>query len=223
MSRPKLLDLFAGAGGASVGYERAGFEVVGVDIKPHLDYPYTLVVGDAMSFLRSRRILDAFDVVAASPPCPAYSSMTSDPSKHVGLIEPVRDLLKEWGGPYVIENVPGAKRHMHNPVQLCGSAFDLAVRRHRLFESNLDLVPTECFHARQGRPAGVYGDHPDSREYLRPNGTKRGSKATSLAEAQWAMGIDWMQWDDLRDAIPPAYTEFIGAQLIDHLVSERVA
>ena len=217
--KPRLLDLFCGAGGAGVGYQRAGFEVTGVDIEEHPDCPYPILVGDAMSVLHCPAILQGFDLIHASPPCPAYSTMTPDPSKHVGLIAPVRELLIAWGGSYVIENVPGALPHMHNPVRLCGSAFDLAVRRHRLFESNQPIAPTECFHARQGRPAGVYGDHPDSREFLRPDGTRRGSKATSLAEAQWAMGIDWMNWMDLKDAIPPAYTEYIGTQLLDHLAA----
>jgi DNA (cytosine-5)-methyltransferase 1 len=134
----------------------------------------------------------------------------------------VREALQAWGGVYVIENVAGAARIMENPVKVCGSAFGLPVRRHRFFESNAFLVPTECSHHAQGRPIGVYGDHGEpSGEFLRPNGTRRGRKAASIAEAQTALGIDWMSdWDDLTDAIPPAYTEFLGAQLLAHLESE---
>ena len=99
---------------------------------------------------------------------------------------------------------------------MCGSAFDLPVRRHRFFESNVWLYPTECFHASQGRPIGVYGDHPqDDEHYRRPDGTRRGNKAKTIDEARSALGIDWMtEWDDLTDAIPPAYTEYLGKQLL---------
>lgn len=217
--KPRLLDLFCGAGGCSAGFSRAGFDVFGVDRDAHPAYPFPMLVADAMAVLAIPAFLEGFDVVAASPPCPAYSTITMDPSKHPRLIEPVREALKEWGGVYVIENVAGAARHMHNPVKVCGSYFGLAVRRHRFFESNAWLTPTECDHATQGRPIGVYGDHPqDDEHYRRPDGTRRGNKAKTVAQAQEALGIDWMSdWDDLTDAIPPAYTEHIGAQLLAHL------
>jgi DNA (cytosine-5)-methyltransferase 1 len=108
VNRPKLLDLFCGAGGASMGYHRAGFDVTGVDHLPHPDYPFPMVIGDAMSVLSAPAILSAFDVIAASPPCPAYSTITPDPTRHPKLIEPVREALITWGGVYVIENVAGA-------------------------------------------------------------------------------------------------------------------
>ena len=141
--------------------------------------------------------------------------MTADPDRHPDLIGPVRALLIESGLPYVIENVPQAP--LVNPVTLCGSAFGLRVRRHRAFESSAPLTGTGHFHAEQGRPVGVYGQHPDRRQYLRPDGTERGTKATSLGHGQRAMGIDWMTWPELAESIPPAFTQWIGAQLLDVL------
>lgn len=217
-----MLDLFAGAGGAAVGYSRAGFDVTGVDKLPHDDYPFPLVVADAMTVLAAPGFLASFDVIHASPPCQAYSTITPDSSRdsHPQLIAPCRELLLAWGGTYVIENVEGAMRELRQPIKLCGSSFGLAVRRHRYFETNPRLVlQPACQHRTQGRPIGVYGDRPqDDSEYRRPDGTRRGMKATTITEAADAMGISWMTtWDDLTDAIPPAYTEFIGAQLLDHL------
>ena len=217
MNRPRLLDLFCGAGGCSMGYHRAGFDVYGVDIEPHPDHPFELIAADALDVLRDRAFLSWFEAIHASPPCQGYSTATADHTRHPRLIGEVRELLRVTQKPYVIENVQGARPHMDHPVTLCGSAFGLRVRRHRLFESNVFLLPTQCNHA---LPAiGVYGDHPDRPGgWLRPDGTSRGVKATSLEDAQDAMGIDWMtRWDDLADAIPPAYTEYIGAQLLDQL------
>lgn len=222
--RPKLLDLFCGAGGCSVGYARAGFEVVGWDIEPHDDYPFEIYVGDAMAALAAPNYLDVFDVVHVSPPCPRHSTITPARTRdsHPDLIGPCRDLLKAWGGVYVIENVPGAP--LVNPVRLCGSSCGLGVRRHRLFESNVPLMAMECAHEAQGQPWGVYGDHGDLTPVRRPNGTSRGNKARDVAHAQEVLGIDWMtDWDDLTDAIPPAYTEFLGAQLLDALRTEAIA
>lgn len=215
----KLLDLFCGAGGCSVGYARAGFDVVGVDIEPHPDYPFEFIKGDALE-----ADLTGFDVVTASPPCPRYSTITPAHTRdsHPDLIGPVRDILKAWGGVYVIENVPGARKHLDHPIKVCGSWFGLGVRRHRFFESNVMLLRgTDCLHRTQGRPVGVYGDHGEPNgEFLRPNGGRRGRKAADLGEAQQLMGIDWMtSWDDVADAVPPAYTEHIGLQLIDYLES----
>lgn len=220
--RPRLLDLFAGAGGCSVGYDHAGFDVTGVDIEGHPDYPFELIEADALTVLADVDYLDTFDAVHASPPCQHYSVATANRDKHPDLVPPVRAALEAWGGMYVIENVPGAP--LIDPVRICGSAFpELGVRRHRLFESNVTLTGTGCHHASQGQPVGVYGDHPDSRRYLRPNGTQRGTKALSLTEGQAAMGISWMTWRDLTEAIPPLFTAHIGAQLITHLAQEKAA
>lgn len=219
----KLLDLFAGAGGCSVGYARAGFHVTGVDIEPHNDYPYELLIADALEVARDTAFLDQFDAVHASPPCPHYSTATPAHTRdsHPDLVAPIRDALETWGGPWVIENVPGAP--LHNPLILCGSMFGLRVRRHRLFESNtLLMAPGFCAHRGQ-QVVGVYGDHPDRPGgWKRPDGTSRGVKATSVEDAQHAMGIDWMtQWTDLADAIPPAYTEWIGHQLAAHIAEQE--
>jgi DNA (cytosine-5)-methyltransferase 1 len=213
----RLLDLFCGAGGCSVGYARAGFDVVGVDIEPHEDYPFELIVGDAVAVAKGLAGIDLndFDVVHASPPCPRFSRATPEATrhKHPDLLTPVQAALRRWGGTYVIENVPGAP--LDHPVVLCGSAFGLRVRRHRLFESNAFLMSPGCWHDGQ-QVVGVYGDHADQRQHFRPDGTARGTKATSVADAQDAMGIDWMtRWEDLADAIPPAMTEHIGGLLLE--------
>ena len=213
----KILDLFCGAGGAGVGYRRAGFEVVGVDIEPHDDYPFAMKVADAIDVLRGD--LSSYDAIHASPPCPRYSTATpaANRDNHPDLVEPVRRHLAAWGGPYVIENVPGAP--LDTPVLLCGSMFGLGVRRHRLFETNVPMMQPACHHELQPEVFGVYGAHADRPGgWLRPNGMSRGLKATSVEHAQEVMGIDWMtRWDDLADAIPPAYTEHIGRELMNHL------
>ena len=227
-----LLDLFCGAGGAGMGYHRAGFDVVGVDIAPQPAYPFGFHQQDALFVLhcllhnggstfthpdgRAEFLtLSDFAAVHASPPCQRFSTMTADPERHPDLIGTVRELLIESGLLYIIENVPQAP--LVNPVTLCGSAFGLRVRRHRAFESSAPLTGTGHFHAEQGRPVGVYGQHPDRRQYLRPDGTERGTKATSLGHGQRAMGIDWMTWPELAESIPPAFTQWIGAQLLDVL------
>lgn len=221
--KPRILDLFCGAGGCSVGYHRAGFDVIGVDIAPHPDYPYTLFIADALDFATDWLTAGDYDAVHASPPCPRYSTATpaANRDKHPDLIAPIRHILQTWGGPYVIENVPGAP--LDNPITLCGSMFELGVRRHRLFETNVPMLQPECDHATQPQVWGVYGDHGDAKPVTRPDGTSRGNKARNTTHAGEVMGIDWMtKWDDIADAIPPAYTEFLGAQILEH-IAERAA
>ena len=214
----KLLDLFCGAGGCSVGYARAGFEVVGVDIEPHGDYPFELTVADAMEVARDLDYLAGFDVVHASPPCPRYSTVTPVEARdrHPDFVPVMRDLLAKWGGVWVMENVVGAP--MPSAVVLCGRSFGLKVARHRLFEASHFVMSPGCACG-GGAPIGVYGNpDPLGGERRRPGGGSRGRKATGVAEAQDAMGIDWMtDWDDLTDAIPPAYTEYLGHQLAAHV------
>jgi DNA (cytosine-5)-methyltransferase 1 len=206
----KLLDLFCGAGGASMGYSMAGFEVTGIDLKHGRRYPFEYIRGDVKDYLH-KDFLDQFDVIAASPPCQTHSSTKhlrvaqGKSTDKIDMIPEVREALIASGKPYVIENVPGAP--LINPVQLCGSAFGLKVRRHRLFESNLKLQGTQCFHKEQGKPVGIYGSMRDEI----PGG---GHTAKTMPEAEQAMGIDWMIWGELVESIPPAYTKFIGEQII---------
>jgi DNA (cytosine-5)-methyltransferase 1 len=235
----RILDLFCCQGGAGTGYHRAGFDVVGVDIDPQPNYPFRFHQGDALVVLRDlllsdilgtpvrlggeEYVLQDFDAIHASPPCQAYSTITPDKSKHPELIGPVREFLTESGLPYVIENVDGAKRELVDPVMLCGSSFGLRVRRHRWFESNIPIMSMPCQHAAQGQPVGVYGDHPDKKQVLRPDGRSRGAKATSVDDARDAMGMPWADWVGCAEAIPPAYTEWIGKQLLEHVRAEGVS
>lgn len=207
--RPRLLDLFCCAGGAAKGYQQAGFEVVGVDIEPQPDYPYEFHQADALAFP-----LDGFDAIHASPPCQGYSTKTMDKGRHPRLIEPIRERLVSAGVPYVIENVDGAKHELRNPFRLCGSSFGLRVRRHRWFESNVMMLAPPCDHAWQD--ADKRFDLYDHGRWFKSGvvhvfGTGGGKGAEHWAEA---MGIDWTDRAHLAEAIPPAYTEFIGRQLL---------
>jgi DNA (cytosine-5)-methyltransferase 1 len=204
-----LLDLFCGAGGCSVGYHRAGFDVVGCDIKPQPRYPFRFVQADAM---RPPFDLREFDAIHASPPCQAYSrSRNNGTNKNAPrLIEHVRKILHVSGVPFVMENVEGSP--LHFPIKLCGACFSLGaagldLARHRLFESSHMLLAPRCSH-RRGHTIGVYGNGTNSwhREKI--------GRCITDAEKRQAMGIDWMTRKELTQAIPPAYTEFIGRQLM---------
>jgi DNA (cytosine-5)-methyltransferase 1 len=224
--RPVLLDLFCGAGGAAAGYHAAGFTVIGVDLAPQPNYPYEFIQGDALAVLTSS-LIDDRNVVAihASPPCQRYSTVTSvqgDRESHPDLIGPTRDALVRTGLPYIIENVEGARKHMIDPVRLCGSSFGLDLRRHRYFESNVVLLAQPCDHgwqtprfrsldSRRKSLASVIGVH--------GNVNYAGEFPLRCA----AMGIDWMNNRELVQSIPPAFTEFLGQQLIDHLGLGEVA
>ena len=230
--RPWILDLFCGAGGAAVGYHRAGFEVLGVDIEPQPHYPFQCVVADALDVLIGRLDSDGLGftshvaAVHASPPCQAYTQMSAKHRGHggvtdtrVGIIDEVRDLLRATGLPYVIENVMGAKTSMEVGIVLHGGMFGLGVDRPRLFESNMLLMQPKMRRL-TGRDGivGVYGRAPDGRRLWGDHPASMLRAAASLKHGADAMGIDWMpEWHEITEAIPPAYTEFIGSQLLEHL------
>lgn len=220
MSRLRLLDLFSGAGGAGMGYSRAGFDVVGVDIDPQPNYPFEFHQGDALEFLLEHG--HEFDAIHASPPCQSFLSLGAlnralgREYDYPNLIGPTRELLKSSGKPYVIENVQDAKASLINPVRICGTALHLPLRRHRLFESNMPLIGLGCEHSRYTIPRYWTS--------YRPNGERRLSTVVQVYGNggdvhEWpkAMGIDWMTSDDLREAIPPAMTMFIGEQLVTEM------
>lgn len=209
MSRPRLLDLFCCAGGAGVGYHRAGFDVVGVDIDPQPNYPFGFDQGDALKYLMEFH--EEFDAFHASPPCQAFTrAQKIRKNKHPDYVYAIREAFRLIGKPWVIENVVGAP--LDNAVQLCGGMFDgLRTYRHRLFEASFPLtVPNHQPH--DARTAKM-GRRPASDEFMHVVGNFSG-----VQQAREAMGIDWMTRDELREAIPPAYTEFIGSQLIKELV-----
>lgn len=236
-NRPWMLDAFCGEGGAGMGYWLAGFNVLGVDIKPQPNYPFDFVQEDALVYLDKLYQgwdggLLQFAAFHASPPCQFATQMSArwrgkgtKADEHPDLLTPTRAWFKKnLDQPWVIENVPGARRLMEPTVILHGGMFGLGVHRPRLFESNVFLLSMKAPVKRS--PVGVYGK-PDGRTTYRyrNNGNYKGKSLIrawkSLEEGSEAMGIDWMTVDGLREAIPPAYTEYIGRQLIDQL--ERVA
>lgn len=206
--RPRLLDLYSCAGGAAMGYHRAGFDVVGVDINPQPRYPFEHHVGDALEYLAEHG--HEFDAIHASPPCQDHSTLSHFNDAHgtADLLDATIYALEATGMPYIVENVVGAR--MSNYVVLCGTHFGLSVddahlKRHRKFRSNVHItVPGPCSCA--GRKIiGVYGTG--------DGGTGRGWKG-SFKQRQAAMGIDWMNREELAQSIPPAYTEWIGRQIL---------
>ena len=220
--RPRLLDLFCGAGGAATGYHRAGFDVVGVDVKHQPRYPFEFVQAD-VSALQPEDFRD-YDAIHASPPCQDHSNVSGRGRKERGLhgtgelLGWTLELLRASGKPYVVENVETAEFPPGFRVRLCGSSFGLDVRRHRWFASNVAMMSPPCAHGLQ-RPRfrsldsrqkvlasviGVHGhlNYPGERE-LRNQ----------------AMGIDWMTTAELSQAIPPAYTTFVGEYLLAHLTA----
>jgi DNA (cytosine-5)-methyltransferase 1 len=233
--RPRLLDLFCGAGGCSVGYHRAGFDVVGVDIKPQPNYPYEFHQADAIEYLSLLVGSDngqpaTWDAIHASPPCQHFSAMTSvtgNRDDHPDLIEPVRRLLRQWDHqwgvpPYVIENVERAGRALINPIRICGTAMGLTIdgnrfrlARHRLFECSFPVMVAPCACASgAGEVLGVYGG--GARQDTRKEANPRGGNTSKANKAQAAelMGIDWMTRAELTQAIPPAYCEHVGGYLL---------
>lgn len=213
------LDLFCGAGGASMGLHRAGFEVTGVDIEPQPRYPFAFIQADA---LVPPVDLGAFDLIWASPPCQAFVSLQwmHNAKEHANRIPETRNLLTLSGALWIIENVPGAP--LQHELTLCGTMFDLGcgdaeLRRHRRFEMNFSIplfAAPPCRHGRAKRVVGVYGGHGRDRRRV------VNTQDFSVADRQFAMGIDWMTGAELSQAVPPAYAEFIGQAAMCNLLPE---
>lgn len=234
--RPKALDLFCGAGGASMGLYRAGFDVTGVDIKPQPRYPFKFIQADALEFP-----LDGYDFIWASPPCQAYSIMRNLPwlrhKEYPRLIRPIRDRLDAFGVPYTIENVMGAKHDGMVAHWLCGTMFGLPFYRHRLLETNWfwmrpphEAHPVKEQTVRNGRMCGSRARDivfqrrgKELTHRIIGNGAQRPGAgvghAAGIALVREAMQIDWMSREEITQAIPPAYSEFIGKQALQFLRS----
>lgn len=209
-ARPRLADLCCGGGGASKGLDRAGFDVVGFDIEPQPRYPFEFHQQDVMDV-----DLSGFQAVWASPPCKIFSNANQSKaaSSSGDLITPVRQKIKDAGHPYIIENVPGAP--LENHITLCGQSFNLQLLRHRWFESNCLLWGPQC------------PGHYDVRTGLGPrfrgwSSFARGANVITVVgnhynfkDGKIAMGIDWMGKKELTQAVPPAYSEHLGRQLLE--------
>jgi DNA (cytosine-5)-methyltransferase 1 len=234
MARPLLLDLFCGAGGAAMGYHRAGFDVVGVDIVDQPDYPFRFIQADALDLLRgvpcfiAPRTLsledvaeitellrpENYDAIHASPPCIRWTALPltiEQRERHPDLITPLRPLLTATGLPYVIENVPRAP--LIGPALICGAAMGLKVIVHRNFEANWPLMSYGCACPKDATTRRGFVNR-------RPRGPLvSGRKSPRRGESHWreAAGLDHLTGQAARNAIPPAYTEYIGRQLLDHL------
>lgn len=205
MNKPRLLDLFSGAGGAAMGYHRAGFDVVGVDVNPQPNYPFEFHQADAMTFP-----LDGFDVVHASPPCHDHSTISASDDGTGWMLDATIKRLVDSGKVWVCENVVGPDVRMAGWwFTLCGSMFDMKVRRHRRFGSSHLFMQPACRHKQQGRPYTItgHGGGCESKHSLKPN-----------ARDFWRyMDMPWMEGKPpygVAQAIPPAYTEYIGQQLL---------
>jgi DNA (cytosine-5)-methyltransferase 1 len=215
----KALDLFCKAGGTSMGLHRAGFEVTGVDIEPQKRYPFEFVLGDALEYVRQHG--HEYDLIVAGPPCQLYSVTASlSNGNHPDLVGATREALTATGKPYIIENVPGAP--LFNPIMLCGTMFPgLRVIRHRLFECSpmIWFPPAPCQHIGRTEPA-FHGDKAKHPDYKKKSPLKLyqyitvAGKGFNTDAGRIAMNIDWMSQNELSQAIPPAYTEWLGKQML---------
>jgi len=234
MNTPNILDLYCCQGGASRGYADAGFNVYGVDIEPQPRYPFgfnrkdaltalkTLLNGEALAFIDQYGVpkfgwLQNFDAIHASPPCQLYSlTHRINKSDFPDLIGPTRELLKQTGLPYVIENVVEARDELINPTLLCGEMFGLETYRHRLFETSFELTAPE--HPAHIAKTTKMGRAPVDGEYMHIVGNFSG-----VDRGRQIMGMPWASRDGLREAIPPIYSAFVGADLFDHIRKEAAA
>lgn len=223
MKRPLMIDAYCGAGGASMGYFRAGFNVVGIDKFPQKNYPFLFIEADIpeMDLADLAKSCDAA-VIVGSPPCKVHTTLKSfSGAHHTDLIPSFREQCLASGLPYVIENVP-PDPGLIDPITLCGSSFDLGVRRHRLFESNVPLIAQDCDHKRQDALSPSYptkryhsgGPVVAMSSVIGVYGRGQGLGKGEIDLWKRAMGINWMTRDEMAQAIPPAYTEYLGRQLI---------
>lgn len=209
----KILDLYCCSGGASMGYwlgaTKQGYhpQIIGVDNTFKKDYPFIFMQYDVLELIKimPKKWWRQFDLIHASPPC-QKDSITKNLCKaqgnkvsEVDHVPIIQKFLKSLDVPFVIENVVQSELQ---GVVLCGSSFGLKVRRHRTFETSFKVASLPCKHKEQGRPVGVYGS-------LNDEIPKGGKTAESIFQGQEAMGIDWCGWSNLRQAIPPAYTEYV--------------
>ncbi len=218
----KLLDLYSGAGGTAMGLHRAGFtEIVGVDIENQPRYPFEFVQADALEYALQHG--HEFDLVTAAPPCQGYTRLWAiHKNNYPKLIPATRTVLKSIGRPYVIENVYDARFELDNPIMLCGTMFGLRTQRHRVFECTPVIwwPPRPCQHIGRASAANSKGYNKDANgkrikptlenfEYITVAGHDY-----SVSDGKIAMGINWMTGEELSQAIPPAYTEWLGRKLI---------
>lgn len=209
MKRPKILVTYCCQGGDSWGWHLAGFDVTGVDLSPQPRYPFTFTQGDAVEYIRSHG--REYDAVVGSPPCQAYTLCQRIQGRdHPQLIGSTREAMEQTGRPWIIENVEEARGELRSPVMLCGASFGLHTYRHRLFESSVQLTaPLHQEHVQRtvkmGRPL-VPGD------WYHAVGN-----FSNVPYVKADMGVPWMSRDGIRECIPPAYTEFLGRQLIGQI------
>lgn len=218
--RLRLLDGCGKAGGAGMGYDRAGFEVIGLDKDPQPRYPFEFIQGDILAALDDPVFMARFNAVHVSPPCQKFTAYRRRGAGvgdgYPDLVAPVRKRLEASGLPWVMENVAGSP--VRPLVHLCGSSFGLDVQRHRWFETNVPMMSPPCVH-------GIWKPRfpcATNRTNLRRT-VEIGVWRIPLEVQQRAMGIDWMTLDELTEAIPPAYTEYIGAQLLEHMAASAGA
>jgi DNA (cytosine-5)-methyltransferase 1 len=216
----KALDLYCCSGGASRGLQFAGFHVTGVDLEPQPHYcGDDFWQGDVLKIIGAGDIRAMFDFVWASPPCQAHTVMkhVHNAKPHVNLIPQTRALLRASGQPYVIENVVGAREHLVNPFMLCGTSFgleaeDRELQRHRLFETSFPVMAPACAHS--GRPVlGIYGGHVRDRRRAPGKHHTSGSNLP-IAVGREAMRMPWATCEEISEAIPPAFAEFIARQFL---------
>lgn len=200
----RVLDLYCCQGGAAMGYHLAGYQVLGVDLFPQPRYPFEFVQADAITYATQHA--HEFDFIHASPPCQGYSdAQVLQGRDHPMLIAPTREVLQASGRPFVIENVPGARNHLNNPIVLCGQMFGHRTYRDRLFETGAGLVLPQPHHPLHQAPITKMGRPRRDGEMAHYVGNFSG-----VAEARDDLGVPWMNRDGIRESIPPSYAQWIG-------------